>query len=28
VVQIGQNGGREHIDPSQQVINHLIEANS
>src|ERR1700722_6296192 len=28
VVQIGQNGGREPIDPSQQVVrrDHLIEA--
>src|ERR1700722_18599924 len=28
VVQIGQNGGREPIDPSQQVVHrdHLIEA--
>jgi hypothetical protein len=27
-VQIGQNGGREHIDPPQQVVprDHLIEA--
>src|SRR5215467_1488473 len=27
-VQIGQNGGRKHIDPSQQVIrrDHLVQA--